>query len=69
MNELYDAGLITLGAVAVSMASKKLTKDDLGVPSTAQRILKLAAAFGAGSMAVKYAQTKKYIPENPFKKE
>ena len=65
MNELYDAGLITLGAVVVS--SKKLTKDDLGVPSTAQRILKLAAAIGAGSLAMKYAQTKKFIPENPFK--
>lgn len=69
MNELYDAGLITLGAVAVSMASRKLAKDDLGVPSTAQRILKLAAAIGVGSMAVKYAKTKKYIPENPFKED
>lgn len=49
MNDLYDAGLITLGAVAVSMVSKKLVKDDLGVPSTAQRVLKLAAAIGGGS--------------------
>ena len=31
MNEIYNAGLVTLGAVATSVVSKKLTKDDLGV--------------------------------------
>lgn len=67
LNGLYDAGLITLGAVAVSMISKRLLKDDLAVPSTPQRILKLAAAVGAGSIAVKYAQTRKVLPEDPFK--
>ena len=32
MKELYNAGLITLGAVATSMASRKVTKDGLGIP-------------------------------------
>ena len=39
MNELYNAGLVTLGAVATSMVSKKLAKDDLGVTNSTQRIL------------------------------
>ena len=46
MNELYNAGLITLGAVATSMISRKLVKDDLGVASTTSRVLRLAAAIG-----------------------
>ena len=37
MNELYNTGLITLGVVATSMVSRKLTKDGLGVTSSAQR--------------------------------
>ena len=35
LNGIYNAGLITLGAVATSMASKKLVKEDLGVSSSA----------------------------------
>ena len=50
MNEIYNAGLITLGAVATSMVSRKLTKDSLGVTSSAQSILKLAVAVGGGSV-------------------
>ena len=53
MNELYNAGLITLGAVATSMISRKLVKDDLEVKSTTSRVLKLAAAVGGGSILVK----------------
>ena len=67
MNELYYAGLITLGAVATSMVSRKLMKDDLGVTSSTQRILKLATAVGGGSVLVKYLQKKDYIPDEPFK--
>ena len=67
MNEPYNAGLITLGAVATSMVSRKLTKDDLGVTSSTQRILKLTAAVGGGSLLVKYLQKKDYIPDEPFK--
>ena len=68
MNELYNAGLVTLGAVATSMISEKLTKDDLGVTSSTQRILKLAAAVGGGSILVKFLQKKDYVQNEPFKK-
>ena len=67
MNELYSAGLITLGAVATSMVSKKLAKDDLGVTNSTQRILKLAAAVGGGALLVKFLQKEDYIPNEPFK--
>ena len=67
MNELYNAGWITLGAVATSMISRKLMKDDLGVTGTTQRILKLAAAVGGRSVLVKYLQKKDYIPDEPSK--
>ena len=43
LNGLYNAGLITLGAVGVSMASQKILKDDLGVTRSTQR---LAIAVG-----------------------
>ena len=67
MNELYNAGLVTLGAVATSMVSKKLAKDDLGVASSAQKVLKLAAAVGGGALLVKFLQKKDYVPKEPFK--
>ena len=67
MNEIYNAGLVTLGAVATSVVSKKLIKDDLGVTSSAQRILKLAAAVGGGALLVKFLQKKDYVPKEPFK--
>ena len=57
MNEICNAGLITIGAVATSMVSRKLMKDGLGVTSSAQSILKLAAAVGGGSVLVKYLIT------------
>ena len=67
MNELYNAGFDTLGAVATSMVSKKLAKDDLGVTNSTQRVLKLAAAVGGGALLVKFLQKKDYIPKEPFK--
>ena len=67
MNEIYNAGLVTLGAVATSVVSKKLMKDDLGVTSSAQRLLKLAAAVGGGALLVKFLQKKDYVPKEPFK--
>ena len=66
MNELYNAGLVTLGAVATSMVSKKLAKDDLGDTNSTQRILKLAAAVGGGALLVKFLQKKDYVPKEPF---
>ena len=50
MNEVYNAGLITLGAVGVAVVSKKLFRDDLGVPTTTRRIFKLVAAVGSGAL-------------------
>ena len=67
MNTLCNAGLITLGAVATSMVSRKLMKDDLRVTSSSQRILKLAEAVGGGSVLVKYLQKMNNVPEEPFK--
>ena len=67
MNTLYNAGLITLGAVATSMASRKLMKDGLGVMGSAQGVMKLAAAVGGGSVLVKYLQKTGYVPEEPWK--
>ena len=58
MNEVYIAGLITLGAVGVAVTSKKLFRDDFGVPTTAQRVFKLVAAVGGGALLVKFAQKK-----------
>ena len=66
MNELYNAGLITLGATATSMVSKKLTKNGLGVSNSAQGTLKLVAAVGGGALLVKFLQKKDYIPKEPF---
>ena len=67
LNRLYNAGLITLGAVGVSMASQKLLKDDLGVTRSAQRVLRLAVAVGGVSVLVKFLQKKDYVPADPFK--
>ena len=66
MNELYDATLVTIGAVAVSMLSKKAIGEQLGTPTTANGTLKLAAAVGAGTVGVKYMQSKKWLPTDPF---
>ena len=65
LNGVYNAGLVTLGAVVTSVASRKLTKDGLGVTSSAQSVLKLAVAVGGGSLIVKYLQKKKNIPDTP----
>ena len=67
MNTLYNAGLITLGAVATSMVTRKLMKDGLGVPGSTQGILKLVVAVGGGSVLVRYLQKMNYVPEEPFK--
>ena len=67
MNELYDSTLITLGAVGVGMVTRKILKDGLSTPSNLISTLKLAAAVGLSTLGVKYAQDKKWIPENPFK--
>ena len=67
MNEAFDAGLITLGAVGVGFASRKVIKDGLGVPSTPTGVFKLALAIAGGSLAVHYLQKKKLLPDDPVK--
>ena len=70
MITIYNAGLITLGAVGTSMISKKIMKDGLGVTDASrstQRVLKLAVAVGGGSVMVKYLQKMGYVPEEPGK--
>lgn len=67
MNELYDALLVTPGAVVVSMVSKKALREPLGTPETVKGTVKLAAAVGAGTLLVKWLQSKKWIPTDPFK--
>ena len=65
----YDAGLITLGGLSVGFASKKITKDDLGVPTRPMSLVKLAAAIAGGSLIIKYLQKKELVPVDPFKKK
>ncbi len=65
--QLYDAAVLTAGAVAVSYASRKLTKDTLGVPMTLSGSVKLAIAFGLSAIGIRTLKDKKYLPDNPFK--
>ena len=65
--QLYDAAVLTDGAVGVSFASRKLTKDTLGVPMTLGGSAKLALAFGLSTIAVKVLKDKSVLPANPFK--
>jgi hypothetical protein len=66
MNEVYDAVLITTGAVVVSIASKKLLKEPLGTPESLKGFAKLAVSVSVSSLLVKYLQKKKYLPTDPF---
>ncbi len=65
--QLYDAAVLTVGAVGVSYASRKLTKDALGVPMTLGGSAKLALAFGLSAIGVKMLKDKSVLPANPFK--
>ena len=60
--ELYDAALITVGATAVGLVSKKAMGTPLGTPETLKGALKLGIAVGLGCIAVKYIEKKKWIP-------
>ncbi len=65
--QLYEAAVLTAGAVGVSYASRKLTKDTLGVPMTLNGSVKLALAFGLSAIGIKTLKDKKILPDNPFK--
>ena len=63
----YTAGLTTLGGVGIGVASRKLTRDGLGIPTTPMPIAKLAVAAAGGSLLVQFLTKKGYLPTNPFK--
>ena len=65
--QLYDAAILMVGAVAISYASRKITKDTLGVPITLKGSAKLALAFGLSAIGVKMLKDKSILPANPFK--
>ena len=67
MNELFDCTLVALGAVGIGMVTRKAIGDGLSTPASLMTTLKLAVAVGVSTLGVKYAQDKKWIPENPFK--
>ena len=60
--ELYDAALITVGATAVGLVSKKAAGTPLGTPESLKAALKLGVAVGLGCVVVKFVQMKKWIP-------
>ena len=67
MNDLYNSTLVTMGAVGVGMVARKVMKDGLSTPASLMSTLKLTVAVGLSTLGVKYAQDKKWIPENSFK--
>ena len=67
INELYDATMVTVGVVGLSMPSKKILKEKLTDVTDFHDIAKLAAVVAGSTLSVKYLQNKKYIPVNPFK--
>ena len=59
LNELYDALLVTFGAVGASMIAKKIAGMPLGTPESLKGAIKLAGAVGVQSMVVNLAKEKK----------
>ena len=69
MNELYDATLISFGAVVVPMVSKKGLGQKLTMAENLISTLKLAAAVGLSTIGIKYAQDETWLPTDPFNKK
>ena len=67
MNELYNATIITVGVVGLSMISRKVFKEKLTDVTDFRGIAKLTAGVAGGTLLVKWLQNKKYIPNDPFK--
>ena len=67
MNEAVGALFVSAGVVGLSMASKKLLGVKLTDASTLKDIAKLVVAVTGSTTLVQYAQSKKWIPEDPFK--
>ena len=67
LETFYTAGLTTLEAVGIGYASRKLTRDGLGIPITPMPIVKLAVGAAGSSLLVQYLKKMDYLPANPFK--
>ena len=67
MNELYDATLVTVGVVGLSMLSNRVLKEKLTDATDFKDIAKLAVGVAGSTLIVKWLQDKKYIPVDPFK--
>jgi hypothetical protein len=65
--EVYDAVLLTAGAVGILMASKKFLKEPPGTPENVKGFVKLAVSVSLSSLLVSYLKEKKYLPDDPFK--
>ena len=68
MNEAYDALLVTIGVVSLSMLTKKFAGEKLTSANNLADFSKLAAGVTASTMLVKYAKDKKWLPDDPFNK-
>ena len=68
LSKAFDALLVTTGVVGLSMASKKLLGEKLTDASSMKDIAKLSVGVMASTMLVKYAQSKKWVPEDPLKR-
>ncbi len=66
MSEVYDAALYNGGVFQIGLNSKKLLKEPLGTPSNIKYALKLSVAMAGGLVLVKLAQSKKWLPTDPF---
>ena len=64
MNEAVDVLFVSAGVVGLSIASNKLLGKKLTEAKTLKDLAKLAVAVTASTMLV---QSKKWIPEDPFK--
>lgn len=67
MNEAFDALLVSTTVVGLSMVTKKLFGEKLVDQSSMKDIAKMTAGITGATMLVKYAQDKKWLPDNPFK--
>ena len=68
MNEAYDALLVTIGVVSLSMLTKKFVGEKLTCANNLMDLGKLAAGVTASMMLVKYAKDKKWLPDDSFNK-
>jgi hypothetical protein len=63
-NEVYDAVLLTAGAVGVSMVPKKVLKEPLGTPENVKGFVKLAVSVILSSLLISYLKEKKFLPDD-----